>query len=136
MVTNGGLGGIHFALAHGLPLMIAGDSEDQSETTARVEWAAMVAVRTRGLRVLRVDGQLEALRMLVDRREAVTRRRVQTVDRLQALLGELLPGQTKKDISTGQAKRLLAMVRPRDVAGKTRRRDRLPRNWPSWSRSR
>ena len=83
---------------------------------------AMVAVRTKGLRVLQVDGELEALRMLVDRREALTRRRVQTVDRLQALLAELLPGQAKKDITTGQAKRMLASVRPRDVAGKTRRR--------------
>ena len=83
---------------------------------------AMVAVRTRGLRVLQVDGELEALRMLVERREALTRRRVQTVDRLQALLAELLPGQAKKDITTGQAKRMLATVRPRDVAGKTRRR--------------
>ena len=83
---------------------------------------AMVAVRTKGLRVLTLDGDLEALRMLVDRREALSRRRVQTVDRLQALLAELLPGQAKKDITTGQAKRLLASVRPRDVAGKTRRR--------------
>src|SRR6478752_1791584 len=83
---------------------------------------AMVAVRTKGLRVLQVDGELEALRMLVERREALTRRRVQTVDRLQALLAELLPGQAKKDLSTGQAKRMLATVRPRDVAGKTRRR--------------
>lgn len=83
---------------------------------------AMVAVRTEGLRVLERDGDLEALRMLVDRREALSRRRVQTVDRLQALLAELLPGQAKKDITTGQAKRLLASVRPRDIAGKTRRR--------------
>jgi transposase len=83
---------------------------------------AMVAVRTNGLRVLQVDGELEALRMLADRREALTRRRVQTVDRLQALLAELLPGQAKRDITTGQAKRMLASVRPRDIAGKTRRR--------------
>ena len=83
---------------------------------------AMVAVRTKGLRVLRVDGELEALRLLVERREALTRRRVQTVDRLQALLAELLPGQAKKDITTGQAKLLLASVRPRDLAGRTRRR--------------
>ena len=83
---------------------------------------AMVAVRTKGLRVLTRDPELEALRMLVERREALTRRRVQVVDRLQALLAELLPGQAKKDITTGQAKRLLASVRPRDVAGKTRRR--------------
>ena len=83
---------------------------------------AMVAVRTKGLRVLQIDAELEALRMLVDRREALTRRRVQTVDRLQALLAELLPGQAKKDITTGQAKVMLASVRPRDIAGKTRRR--------------
>jgi transposase len=83
---------------------------------------AIVAVRTTTPRVLRVDGELEALRMLADRREALTRRRVQTVDRLQALLAELLPGQAKRDITTGQAKAMLASVRPRDIAGKTRRR--------------
>ncbi|WP_237566080.1 transposase [Ornithinimicrobium cerasi] len=60
--------------------------------------------------------------MLVDRREALTRRRVAVVNRLQALLAELLPGQAKKDITTGQAKQLVASVRPRDVAGRTRRR--------------
>ena len=83
---------------------------------------AVVAVRTPTLRVLRVDGELEALRILTDRREALTRRRVQTVGRLQALLVELLPGQAKRDIITGQAKTMLAGVRPRDIAGKTRRR--------------
>ena len=83
---------------------------------------AAVAVRTANLRVLKVDGELEAMRMLTDRREALTRRRVQTVCRLQALLAELLPGQAKRDITTGQAKKMLAFVRPRDIAGKTRRR--------------
>jgi transposase len=83
---------------------------------------AVVAVRTEGLRVLKVDAELEVLRMLTDRREALTRRRIQTVNRLHALLGELLPGQAKKDITTGQAKAMLARVRPRDIAGKTRRR--------------
>ena len=83
---------------------------------------AIVAVRTTTLRVLKVDGELEALRMLTDRREALTRRRVQTVNRLQALLAELLPGQAKRDITALQAKAMLARVRPRDIAGKTRRR--------------
>ena len=83
---------------------------------------AIVAVRTDGLRVLKVDGELEAMRMLTDRREALTRRRVQTVNRLQALLAELLPGQAKKDITPLQAKAMLASVRPRDIAGRTRRR--------------
>ncbi len=83
---------------------------------------AVVAVRTTSLRVLHLDGELEVLRMLTDRRDALTRRRVQTVNRLHALLAELLPGQAKRDITTGQAKALLATVRPRDIAGKTRRR--------------
>ncbi|UDY22944.1 IS110 family transposase [Nocardioides sp. Kera G14] len=83
---------------------------------------AIVAVRTPELRVLKIDGELEALRMLIERREALTRRRVQTVCRLQALLAELLPGQRKADITVLQAKKMLASVRPRDVAGKTRRR--------------
>ena len=83
---------------------------------------AVVAVRTEGLRVLSYDEELEALRMLADRREELTRQRVQTVNRLQRLLSELTPGQAKKDITALQAKAILASVRPRDVAGKTRRR--------------
>jgi transposase len=99
------------------------DTGHNRKTDARdAHSIAIVAVRTAGLRVLRVDGELEALRMLADRREALTRRRVQTVGRLQARLAELLPGQAKKDITTGQAKAMLAGVRPRDIAGKTRRR--------------
>lgn len=99
------------------------DTGHNRKTDARdAHSIAVVAVRTDGLRVLQVDGELEALRMLVERREALTRRRVQSVNRLQALLAELLPGQAKKDITTGQAKKMLASVRPRDIAGKTRRR--------------
>ena len=65
---------------------------------------------------------LQALRLLVDRYDALSRRRVQTVNRLQALLAELVPGQGKKDITAAQAKAMLGTVRPRDIAGKTRRR--------------
>ena len=83
---------------------------------------AVVAVRTKTLRVLAVDGELEALRMLVDHRDALSRRRVQSANRLHALLAELIPGQAKKDITALQAKALLASVRPRDIAGKTCRR--------------
>jgi UDP:flavonoid glycosyltransferase YjiC (YdhE family) len=39
MVTNGGYGGVHFALAHGVPLVVAGKSEDKADVCARVEWA-------------------------------------------------------------------------------------------------
>jgi transposase len=83
---------------------------------------AIVAVRTKGLRVLTADGELEALRMLTDRRDELAHLRVQTVNRLQRILSELFPGQRKKDLSALQAKAMLATVRPRDIAGKTRRR--------------
>jgi transposase len=83
---------------------------------------AVVAVRTPKLRVLSYDVELEALRMLVDRRYELSRTRIQTVNRLQRLLSELTPGKAKRDITALQAKAILTSVRPRDVAGKTRRR--------------
>jgi transposase len=72
--------------------------------------------------VLTRDGDLEALRMLTDRRDEPTRLRVQTVNPLQRLLSELVPGQGKKDLTALQANAILATVRPRGIAGKTRRR--------------
>jgi transposase len=82
---------------------------------------AVVAVRTKSLRVLAYDEQLEVLRMLVDRREELTRQRIQTVNRLQRLLAELTVGKAKKDITALQAKAILSGVRPRDLVGKTRK---------------
>ena len=99
------------------------DTGHNRKTDARDAHAvAVVAVRTRELRVLASDVQLEALRLLVDRRAELTRSRIQCVNRVHRLLSELVPGQSKKDITTGQAKAILATVKPRDVAGKTRRR--------------
>jgi transposase len=99
------------------------DTGHNRKTDARdAHSIAVVAARTKNLRVLAPDGELEALRMLVDRRDELSRQRVQTVNRLQRLLAELTPGQAKKDITALQAKAILASVRPRDVAGKTRRR--------------
>ena len=83
---------------------------------------AVVAVRTTTLRGVAPDGELEALRMLTDRRDELAHLRVQTVNRIQRLLSELVPGQRKRDLSALQAKAILATVRPRDVVGKTRRR--------------
>jgi transposase len=72
--------------------------------------------------VLSYDAELEVLRMLVDRRDELSKAKVQAVNRLHRLLAELVPGQRKKNITTGQAKAIPATVRPRDVAGKVRRR--------------
>ncbi|MEO3927596.1 nucleotide disphospho-sugar-binding domain-containing protein [Micromonosporaceae bacterium B7E4] len=39
MVTNGGFGGVQTALAHGVPLVAVGNSEDHMENNARVAWS-------------------------------------------------------------------------------------------------
>jgi UDP:flavonoid glycosyltransferase YjiC (YdhE family) len=39
MVTNGGYGGVQQALANGVPLVVAGNSEDKPEVAARVRWS-------------------------------------------------------------------------------------------------
>ncbi len=38
MVTNGGFGGVQNALVKGVPLIVAGNTEDKMEVAARVEW--------------------------------------------------------------------------------------------------
>ena len=62
------------------------------------------------------------LRLLVDRRRSLGEEHTRKVSQLHALLLELIPGGAKKDLSAAQAKALLAAVRPRDPAGKTRSR--------------
>nr|WP_090341282.1 glycosyltransferase [Mycolicibacterium malmesburyense]CRL71065.1 UDP-glucuronosyl/UDP-glucosyltransferase [Mycolicibacterium malmesburyense] len=41
MITNGGYGGVHQALAHGMPLVVAGGSADKPEVAARVGYAGV-----------------------------------------------------------------------------------------------
>jgi UDP:flavonoid glycosyltransferase YjiC (YdhE family) len=43
MVTNGGFGGVQVALANGVPLVVAGATEDKPEVAARVAWAGVGA---------------------------------------------------------------------------------------------
>ena len=82
---------------------------------------AVVALRTQGLQVVAADGATVALRLLADRRDGLGHARTDTVNRLHRLLLELLPGGAKKFLSAQQARALLATVRPRDIAGRTRR---------------
>ncbi len=41
MVTNGGYNGVQMALANGVPLVAAGQSEDKPEVCARVQWSGV-----------------------------------------------------------------------------------------------
>ncbi|MBA3251689.1 MAG: IS110 family transposase [Geodermatophilaceae bacterium] len=83
---------------------------------------ALVGTRMAGLRPVVNDEQLAVLRVLVDRRRSLGEDHTRMVSQLHAHLLELIPGGAKKDLSAAQAKTLLAKVRPRDIAGKTRRR--------------
>jgi hypothetical protein len=83
---------------------------------------ALVGTRMTGLRPVVYDEQLAILRVLVDRRRSLGEDHTRMVSQLHQLLLELIPGGAKKDLSARQAKALLAKVRPRAAAGKTRRR--------------
>src|ERR1700728_1844043 len=41
MVSNGGFGSVQLAIAHGVPMVVAGTSEDKKEVTAHVDWAGV-----------------------------------------------------------------------------------------------
>jgi len=82
----------------------------------------LVALRNKGLRELRVDPALEVLRLLCDRRDELSRARVQALGRLHRLFLQLLPGGAPTRKSTARYTALLAGVRPVDPVALTRRR--------------
>ncbi|MBN8840324.1 MAG: hypothetical protein J0I25_08990, partial [Sphingomonadales bacterium] len=41
LVTNGGYGGVHYALEHGVPIVVAGRTEDKAEVSARIAWSGV-----------------------------------------------------------------------------------------------
>jgi UDP:flavonoid glycosyltransferase YjiC (YdhE family) len=46
-ITNGGFGGVLQALRHGIPVIVAGDTEDKPEVAARIAWSGVgVNLRT------------------------------------------------------------------------------------------
>jgi transposase len=83
---------------------------------------ALVGTRMAGLRPVVDDQQLTVLPILLDRRRSLGEDHTRMISQVHQLLLELIPGGAKKDLSAAQAKALLAKVRPRDAAGKARRR--------------
>lgn len=99
------------------------DTGHNRKTDARDAHAvAAVAVRTKGLRVLTHDSDLEVLRMLADHRAEPVAQRIQTVNRLHRLLSELIRGEATPNLTAPQAKVILSGRPPRDIAGKTLKR--------------
>ena len=83
---------------------------------------ALAATRMGRLRPVAGGAQLAVLRILAGRRRWLGEDHTRMVCQLHHLLLELIPGGANKDLSAAQAKALLAKVRPRDAAGKARRR--------------
>jgi MGT family glycosyltransferase len=64
LVTNGGYGGVQFGLAHGVPVVVAGATEDKPEIVARVAWSGVgVGLRTKRPGVRRLS---RAVRRVLD----------------------------------------------------------------------
>ena len=97
VVTNGGYGGVQQALRQGVPLVVAGDTEDKPEVAARVAWSGAGV----DLRTGRPDPDAirEAVRrVLADpeprrnaRRIAASIARLDTVDLLERELATVRP---------------------------------------------
>jgi transposase len=68
-----------------------------------------------------LDDEMVALRLMSERRADLVRTRTATVNHLHQLLMELIPAGSDRKLTATKAKVLLATVRPRDVAGRTRR---------------
>jgi UDP:flavonoid glycosyltransferase YjiC (YdhE family) len=67
MVTNGGYGGVQMALAHAVPMVVAGGSEEKPEIAARVAWAGVgVDLRTGRPRAKNV---LRAVKRILDEKQ-------------------------------------------------------------------
>jgi len=96
-----------------------GHGRKNDPTDART--IAVVGLRTSGLRQVQPDGDAIALKLMSERRRELVRTRTQTVNRLHQLFMELIPAGASKALTVGKAETLLATVRPRDVAGRTRR---------------
>jgi transposase len=67
------------------------------------------------------DDEMVALRLMSERRRDLVRSRTQTVNHLHQLLMELIAAGAGRNLTAKKAKALLATIRPRDVAGRTRR---------------
>jgi UDP:flavonoid glycosyltransferase YjiC (YdhE family) len=92
MVTNGGLGGVQAALTNGIPLIVAGDTEEKPEVAARVAYAgAGINLKTGSPTAQKVRDALTDLlnsTHYADRAQAIARN-TNRLDPLQTISDEL-----------------------------------------------
>ena len=66
---------------------------------------AVVAIRTKQLRHVEVEGEMVALRLLSERRRELVRSRTETVNRLHQLLMELIPAGAQRNLTAAKPRR-------------------------------
>lgn len=105
-VTNGGYGGLHQAMGHGVPMVVAGDTEDKPECAARVAWAGAginlktgkpkpSAIRDAVLKVLR-EGRFRAGSSRIGAAISVSPGVDGLVDEVESLVRQRRSGETRR----------------------------------------
>jgi transposase len=90
----------------------------------RVDAVATALAASRNDRLASVDPEAasEALRLLSERREDLVAERTRALNRLHALLRDLLPGGVARTLSADRAARILRGIRPKGTSARLRRR--------------
>jgi transposase len=83
---------------------------------------ALAASRNERLASVDPDDSSEALRLLSERREDLVAERTRALNRLHALLRDLLPGGVARSLSADRAARILRSIRPKGASARLRRR--------------
>jgi transposase len=83
---------------------------------------ALAASRNERLAAVDPEATSEVLRLLSERREDLVAERTRALNRLHALLRDLLPGGVSGKLSTERAARILRSIRPRSSSSRIRRR--------------
>jgi transposase len=83
---------------------------------------ALAASRNERLAAVDAEGSSEAMRLLSERREDLVAERTRALNRLHALLRDLLPGGVARSLSADRAARILRSIRPKGASARLRRR--------------
>jgi transposase len=83
---------------------------------------ALAASRNDRLALVDPEAASEVLRLLSERREDLVAERTSALNRLHALLRDLLPGGVAGKLSADRAARILRGIRPKGISARLRRR--------------
>jgi transposase len=81
---------------------------------------ALAASRNERLAAVDPEAASEALRLLSERREDLVAERTRALNRLHALLRDLVPGGVAGKLSAERAARILRSIRPKDASARLR----------------